>query len=79
MAYKYFIYSKEQFDEQTAILAKRNKRFVPGIVVVNGSRKQFTQISSTASIPRFIDAQIVAEGEERNFKYEKPTTERRLS
>ena len=77
MAYRYFLYSKDYLDEQTTILEKRSKVFIPGTVVVNGIRKQFTQISSSANIPRFIDTQIIAEGEETSFKYDKPRVERK--
>ena len=77
MAYKYFLYSKDHLDEQTSILEKRSKVFIPGVVVVNGARKQFTQISSSPTMERFIDTKIVAEGEESTFKYEKPRIERK--
>ena len=76
MAYKYFLYSKDQLDEQNNILAKRNKSMTPGIVVVNGIKKQYTQLSSSSTIDRFFDAKIVAEGEESSFTYEKPKIER---
>lgn len=76
MAYKYFLYSKDQLDEQTSILEKRGKQFTPGVVVVNGIRKQFTQLSSSPTLPRFIDTKIVAEGEDSSFKYDKPKIER---
>ena len=77
MAYKYFLYSKEYLDEQTSILSKRGKVFTPGTVVVNGIRKQFTQMSSSATIPRFVDIKIVAEGDDSSFKYDKPKIERK--
>ena len=53
--------------------------FIPGTVVVNGVRKQFTQLSSSPTMPRFIDTKIVAEGEESSFKYDKPRIERKRS
>lgn len=76
MAYKYFLFSKEQFDEHTEILAKRGMTFVPGTVVVNGAKKQFTQLSNSPTLHRFIDTKIIAEGEESTFKFEKPKKER---
>lgn len=79
MAYKYFLYSKDHLDEQLTILEKRSKVFIPGTVVVNGVRKQFTQLSSSPTMPRFIDTKIVAEGEESSFKYDKPRIERKRS
>ena len=75
MAYKYFLYSRDQVNEQNQILSNRSKSFTPGVVVVNGVKKQFSQISSSPDMPRFIDTKIVAEGEEKSFTYEKPKIE----
>lgn len=74
--YKYFLYSKEFLDEQNTILEKKGKIFTPGYVVVNGVKKQFVKLSNSDTMPRFIDAKIVAEGEDSSFKFEKPKTER---
>jgi hypothetical protein len=76
MSYRYFLYSKDQLDEKNAILEKRNKSFTPGVVAVNGIRRQFTQISSIPELPRFIDTKVVAEGELSSFRYTKPKVER---
>lgn len=62
MDYRYFIYSEEQFKEKNEILAKTGKTFCPGTVVVNGTRKKFTQISTKPTLPRFIDTRIITEG-----------------
>ena len=77
MAYKYFLFSKTQLDEQNTILAKRSKMFTPGVVVVNGARKQFTQMSNSPTLSRFIDAILVAEGDDDTIKFTKPKIERK--
>lgn len=56
----YFLHSDEHIKEQNKILANCGKQFVPGIVVVQGKREIFTQISAEPNIPRFIDTKIVA-------------------
>lgn len=73
----YFLYSREQFDEKNEILAKSNKEFVPGSVIVNGIRKEFTTLSSKPEIPRYIDTRIIAQGELKDFTYTKPKTEKK--
>ena len=67
--YKYFLYSDEQIKEKNKILKQTGKMFEPGTVIVNGTRKKFTQLSDKPSMPRFIDTKIVAEGdtEEKTF------------
>lgn len=70
---KYFLYSQEQFNEKNEIMGKLGKSFVPGTVVVNGERKKYTQLSEKASIDRFVDTKIVAQGDPNTFTYTKPT------
>lgn len=70
--YVYFLYSDEQYKEKNNILNKANKMFEPGTVVVNGTRKKFTQLSDSSSLPRFIDTKIVAEGILSQFTYTEP-------
>jgi hypothetical protein len=68
----YFLYSDEEIKTQNNILKKTGKEFVPGTVVVNGSRKKFTSMSSSSN-SRFYDSKIVAKGELKSMIYEKPT------
>lgn len=75
---KYFLYSHEQFKEKNLILAKSNKEFVPGVVIVNGVRKNFTALSSTPTLPRYFDTQVVASGEIENFTYTRPFTVKKV-
>jgi hypothetical protein len=70
--YRYFLYSEEQFKEQNSILKNAGKQFVAGTVIVNGARKKYTQLSSTPTIERYIDATIVAEGELSEITYIAP-------
>lgn len=74
MSEKYFLYSQDQFNEKKQILEKSNKTFIPGSVVVNGIKKDFTMLSDTATIPRFYDAKVIAKGNPSNFTYTMPKT-----
>ena len=74
MAYKYFLYSEIQINEKNNILSKSAKEFVPGIVTVNGKRMKFSQLSDSPSMPRYIDAKVVAQGDEEEITFIKPTT-----
>ena len=69
----YFLFSKEQINEQNTVQNKLGKKFVPGTVNANGSRKKFTQLSTTRELSRFPDAVIVASGVLKDFVYEDPT------
>lgn len=74
MAVKYFLYSDEQISEKNKILGPSGKQFVPGTVVIGGTRKKFTQLSDQSTISRFVDCKIVASGEIDSFTYTEPTT-----
>jgi hypothetical protein len=73
MAYKYFLYSDEQIAEKNKILNPVGKEFIPGTVAVGGTKKKFTQISSSNNITRFVDCKIIAEGEESEMSFTEPT------
>ena len=73
----YFLYSDEQVKEKNNILAKIGKEFVPGIVVVNGTRKKFSQISKDHKSARYIDTIVVAEGIVGNMTYTDATTRKK--
>ena len=77
MAYKYFLYSQDQIQEKESVLNTSGKTFVPGTVVVNGVRKQFTQLSNSATMARFIDTKVVAQGELSTFTYTLPRSEKK--
>lgn len=75
--YKYFMYSDDQFKERNNVLKKTGKEFQPGIVVVNGKRKEFTQMTDVPKIPRFFDSKIVAKGYLNQITYELPKNVKR--
>lgn len=72
MAISYFLYSDEQIKEKNTILAQSSKVFEPGTVAVGGKKVKFTQLSTSPSMPRFVDTKIVASGELSTFTYTKP-------
>lgn len=72
MAYKYFLFSKDQMDFRKKMDSKIGKTYRPGYVIVNGRRKNITEINSTGK-STYTDVQIIAEGEENNFDYQKPS------
>ena len=73
----YFLYSREQFNEKNDILSKSGKQFIPGTVIVDGIKKEFTTLSKKPEIPRYIDTRIVASGEPKDFTYTNPKTEKK--
>jgi hypothetical protein len=78
-SYVYFLYSDEQFKEKNEILSKVGKSFSPGTVIVNGTRKKYTQLSTTQTISRFIDSKVVAEGVLSSFTYTSPSNSKKGS
>lgn len=72
MAYKYFLFSKDQMDFRKNMDSKVGKTYRPGYVIVGGRRKTITEINSTGR-SSYTDVQLVAEGEENNFDYQKPS------
>lgn len=75
-SYVYFVYSGEQIKEKNSILASHNKKFKCGIVIVNGQRKQFTQIITNLNqMSRYVDTKIICEGILGDFTYNNPEEE----
>ncbi len=75
MGTKYFLYSDEQIAEKNKILGKSGKCFVPGVVIKNGKRVKYTQLSDSADMSRFADTKVIASGELSSFTYTKPTSQ----
>ena len=74
--YVYFVYSGEQIKEKNEVLKNRKKKFICGTVVVNGQRKQFSQIvTSISQMSRYVDTKVVCEGILGDFTYNKPSQE----
>ncbi len=74
----YFIYSEDQINEKNEILKKVGKRFVPGTIIVNGSRQKFTQLSKHNYITdkrRYTDAKVIASGNRSDFQFTLPSSE----
>lgn len=76
--YYYYLYSKDHINEQNEILSKRGKHFIPGVITIGGSKKQFSKKTSNMDsfTGRYLDAQLIAEGEDKNFTVIDPKTER---
>ena len=72
-ATKYFLYSNEQLKLRKEVEARMGKKFIVGTVIVNGTRKPFTELSSTEK-SRYSDAKIVAEGDPTIMRYTLPTS-----
>lgn len=66
--YVYFLYSSSQLDMRQETDYKLGKNFIPGEVLVNGSWKQYTQMSEKYK-NQFSDTIIVAEGYLDTMKY----------
>lgn len=66
--YKYFLYSREQYQQRLEIEKSIGRVFNPGKVLSSGSWKPFTDISSLPS-NSFADSKIVAEGYIEDIKY----------
>lgn len=75
--YKYFFFSLKQMEERQDAFDKLNKRFVPGTVVYNGAVHEFTCAITSPSLPRYPDARLVGEGEEKGMQITQPHGERR--
>lgn len=59
--YVYFLYSETQEKERNTIENRLGRVFVPGVVVVNGQRNYFTELSRK-NTNRYADTKVVAEG-----------------
>ena len=67
-AYVYFLYSENQYKERTEIENKMSRVFNPGVVIINGKKLKFTEISRK-NTNRFADCKVVAEGYRSKIKY----------
>lgn len=66
--YKYFLYSREQYQHRLEIERTIGRIFNPGKVLSRGEWRNFTDISSSPS-NSFADSKIVAEGYIEDMKY----------
>ncbi|MCK9198087.1 MAG: hypothetical protein M0P49_00620 [Bacilli bacterium] len=72
---RYFMYSREQLRVKKAIEAKIGRTFIPGTVIVNGSKKQYTEMSTSPNATRFYDSVVVMNGDIRGIVYTDPKVE----
>lgn len=68
---KYFLYSSSQMKFMREMEAKRGKKFKVGSVIFNGSKKAFTELSSTDVSP-YTDGKVVASGDTAFMTYTLP-------
>ena len=71
---KYFLFSSSYLNDRKNIEAKMGKEFVVGTVVVNGSRKEFTNLQDTDTLFGYSDVRVIACGDPTKMKYTSPTT-----
>ena len=72
-AYVYFLYSEQQYSTRKELEAKLCRKFVPGVVIVNGQKKKFTEMS-TKNANIYPDTSVIAEGYKSMMKYTLPAT-----
>ena len=69
--YVYFLYSEQQFKERSKVEKSMARVFKAGVVIINGQKKMFTEMSKTPS-NRYPDVRIVAEGYRSKLVYTLP-------
>lgn len=67
----YFIFSSEQMRLRKAADAKIGKVYKPGLVLVNGKYKQYTEIVNSPNKATYSDGIVVASGEKSKMKYKR--------
>lgn len=65
----YFMYSSQQVSVRTEADARVGKTYTPGMVLVNGRMKQYTEMVSDPTKATYSDAVLVAFGEKNKMKY----------
>ena len=73
-SYKYFLYSRQQVNDQNERLDKINKVIKLGVVISGGRRLEFSALSDKPELPRYSDVRIVAQGNLDTFVYTMPTS-----
>ena len=70
---KYFLFSASYMEKRKEIEAKMGIEFVVGTVVVNGIRKEFTNLQNTDKLFGYNDVRVIASGDISKMKYTVPT------
>jgi hypothetical protein len=73
-SYKYFLYSRQQVNDQNARLDKLNRVVKLGVVISGGRRLEFSALSDKPELPRYSDVRIVAQGDTDDLVYTMPTS-----
>ena len=71
--YKFFLYSNQQMKERKDVEKRIGKTYIPGTVLVNGTWKEYTEISPTSN-SSYSDAKLIIEGDISNIKYKKSSS-----
>lgn len=69
--YLYFLYSEQQFKDRKAVENSLAKAFKLGIIIVNGQKKYFTEVSKKPT-NRYPDTKVIAEGYKSEMNYTLP-------
>ncbi len=72
---RFFMFSAEQLRLKKSIEAKIGRLFTPGTVIVNGSKKQYTEMCTNPNTNRFSDSTIIIAGDIRKITYTEPKAE----
>ncbi len=72
---RYFMYSREQLRVKKELETKIGRTFIPGTVIVNGNKKQYTEMCTSPSNARFTDSAVVIAGDIRTITYTEPKVE----
>ena len=67
----YFLYSSEQMKIRKEADKKIGKDYKPGLVLVNGKYKQYTEIVNNPNNATYSDAIVVASGVKSKMKYKR--------
>ncbi|MGL5750096.1 MAG: hypothetical protein ACRCXT_06185 [Paraclostridium sp.] len=68
---KYVIFSAEQMRMRMDVESKLGRSYKPGLVLVNGIYKQYTDIIDNPSNTRYPDAEVIASGDIDNMIIQK--------
>jgi len=69
------MFSREQLRIKKEIENKIGRTFTTGTVIVNGNKKQYTEMCTVPNTTRFPDSKIIIAGDIRNITYTEPKAE----
>lgn len=71
--YVYFFYSSEHISKMNEVVSSNGCRFECGSVVVNGSKRQFSFMSTKKDfLQQYPDAELITEGYKTKMKFSNP-------